>query len=436
MIDDAYCLAVMNEDYTKQQINDSITELQNQQKTIEQPINLQEQGVIKDNQLKCKLCKYTAKESGYCGKHELRNFIEQTNKSETHKLCRNCIRGCRNMIDKFGKHTSCEHCREVERNRDNARRVAKNEYIKIQNAKKLTTEDGKIAKLCINCNKLKDANTFFTTINIESNKCGDCLEYFKKYDSNRNRPKRSYVEYEKRPDRIEKKKLDKINHPERSSKYSHTFREKKKSLIGVDKFKRDNADRAQLWRSNNPDKVREQYERNKVNVDAKIKIYKYKVTRVRKGKIEFKLTDLEAAGFIQADCYYCGKKYIEGEHLNGIDRKDNNLDYTIDNCVTCCTMCNYMKGDELRDDVFLMIIEHILTYNGFIEGKYYPNVFYDYKSSNYNKTSKSATKRKIEFKLSKEEFEEIKNKECYICGKQNSDVHNNGVDRLYRGCLI
>lgn len=51
-------------------------------------------------------------------------------------------------------------------------------------------------------------------------------------------------------------------------------------------------------------------------------------------------------------CFYCGsepkaiRKALNGRELyvyNGIDRKNNNIGYTIDNCVTCCKTCNYFK---------------------------------------------------------------------------------------------
>ena len=37
-------------------------------------------------------------------------------------------------------------------------------------------------------------------------------------------------------------------------------------------------------------------------------------------------------------------EYGHGEFVyNGIDRVDNSVGYTIDNCVSCCGMCNFMK---------------------------------------------------------------------------------------------
>lgn len=38
-------------------------------------------------------------------------------------------------------------------------------------------------------------------------------------------------------------------------------------------------------------------------------------------------------------CFYCGKS-----NSSGIDRLNNHAGYTIENVVSCCSDCNYMKG--------------------------------------------------------------------------------------------
>lgn len=60
------------------------------------------------------------------------------------------------------------------------------------------------------------------------------------------------------------------------------------------------------------------------------------------------------------ECHYCkeppSNSYSSAAYklyYNGIDRKDNNKHYTIDNCVSCCFICNKMKMN--------------LDYNKFIE---------------------------------------------------------------------
>ena len=60
---------------------------------------------------------------------------------------------------------------------------------------------------------------------------------------------------------------------------------------------------------------------------------------------------------IKGNCYYCGsppnsvcRKIPRGPRktgssvtYNGLDRKDNDIGYTTDNVVTCCSICNYAK---------------------------------------------------------------------------------------------
>jgi hypothetical protein len=65
---------------------------------------------------------------------------------------------------------------------------------------------------------------------------------------------------------------------------------------------------------------------------------------------------------IFSNCYYCGvppfnniKRGNKSISYNGIDRKNNDLGYEFDNCVTSCGKCNIMKNKLSHDD----FIEHI-----------------------------------------------------------------------------
>lgn len=73
----------------------------------------------------------------------------------------------------------------------------------------------------------------------------------------------------------------------------------------------------------------------------------------------FELTDEYIEKLMLSKCYYCNiepsrivhnqRQY--GEFIcNGIDRKNPDIGYTKENCVTCCTKCNFMKGRLLFDD--------------------------------------------------------------------------------------
>ena len=50
--------------------------------------------------------------------------------------------------------------------------------------------------------------------------------------------------------------------------------------------------------------------------------------------------------------------------------------------------------------------------------------------SGYRIDSKRKKKHKCEFNLSKDEFDEICNDKCYLCGHQNSLNDYNGIDRV------
>jgi 5-methylcytosine-specific restriction endonuclease McrA len=51
-------------------------------------------------------------------------------------------------------------------------------------------------------------------------------------------------------------------------------------------------------------------------------------------------------------CHYCSSAIPWHPKISGkksayyLDRKDNNLGYTLDNCVVCCSRCNWAKGSK------------------------------------------------------------------------------------------
>ena len=68
--------------------------------------------------------------------------------------------------------------------------------------------------------------------------------------------------------------------------------------------------------------------------------------------LDFKLDNENFRKLTNQDCFYCGvkprtiirPKSISGGYVyNGIDRKDSNIGYTMENCVPCCKICNYFK---------------------------------------------------------------------------------------------
>ena len=69
------------------------------------------------------------------------------------------------------------------------------------------------------------------------------------------------------------------------------------------------------------------------------------------------LTEGEFEKLLSSLCHYCGNT-----NDIGIDRVDNSLGYTLENSVSCCSKCNYMKK-TLNVENFLLHIAKIYNYN-------------------------------------------------------------------------
>ena len=74
----------------------------------------------------------------------------------------------------------------------------------------------------------------------------------------------------------------------------------------------------------------------------------------KKRGYNFELTKEQFEEITQKDCFYCGAKpnnirkaygYNGNYIYNGIDRVDNTKNYTIDNVVPCCKICNIAKNN-------------------------------------------------------------------------------------------
>jgi len=77
-------------------------------------------------------------------------------------------------------------------------------------------------------------------------------------------------------------------------------------------------------------------------------------SRARRREIPFNFTEEQLLAIGKQGCHYCGcppdreynpnDKYHGGYRTNGIDRLDSAGDYSVENCVPCCTQCNFAKG--------------------------------------------------------------------------------------------
>ena len=87
--------------------------------------------------------------------------------------------------------------------------------------------------------------------------------------------------------------------------------------------------------------------------------------------LEFNLGDDYLIEMFGNNCHYCGckpsretkYKRVNGQFIwNGIDRINNNLGYTEENTVPCCTKCNYKKYTDNQED-FLEWIKKVYKNN-------------------------------------------------------------------------
>ena len=82
----------------------------------------------------------------------------------------------------------------------------------------------------------------------------------------------------------------------------------------------------------------------------------------KRRKREFALSFETFIEITQKDCFYCGQKpsmkrkphdKVNGEYVhNGVDRIDNEIGYIENNCVPCCTKCNYAKRKMSVEDFY------------------------------------------------------------------------------------
>jgi hypothetical protein len=88
-----------------------------------------------------------------------------------------------------------------------------------------------------------------------------------------------------------------------------------------------------------------------------------------------------------------------------------------------------MKG-SLSVDVFIKRAEHILSYQNRINGNLYPECFSNHKGSPYLFYKQRAINKQLEFLITKEDYDNIIQNDCFLCGKRSDENNTNGIDRM------
>jgi len=370
-------------------------------------VKQQTKEIIKCAKEDCKFKK--SDENKYCGKHQLNMFLDETAEQGLNP-CKNAVRGCREQLSQSYKYSACEPCLQLDRDKDNKRRGLP---IKVT-----PTE-----KQCSTCCKMY-TKEMFEGIHGETHTCKICRDANKRADEKRDKEHINELARKNsaKPERKIVKNAWKEANYEKVALYCIQHRKK---LIeeDIEKYHKHNAEVMKNWRDDNPEKVKEINEKTKNNIFKYYQVYK---NSAEVKQLRFEFTKEEFVQIVESPCNYCG--IIQEKGFNGIDRLDSTIGYIKDNCVSCCAMCNYMKGC-LDKNIFIQRVEHIVTYNKLAEGKLFPNSFKDYDTA-FSKYKASADRKGFIFKLSKCVFDILTNRDCYMCGKKTTKTHQNGLDRI------
>ena len=363
-------------------------------------------------------CKFKkSKDNKYCGIHQICLFLDGV-KERGMKACNRYTRGCRNVLELSDKYSNCENCREMIREKDRQQRDKK---------KSVEVVIKKEQNQCPTCYEVYNHSLFIGVKGDVVKTCKYCRDKNKIQDAKRDKEQRRAMGriYDNKPERKEKKKEWEKNNYDKRCKINLKSRQKA-IQNGVGEYLKRNAENAKQWRENNPEKQRIMNENKKKSYKVKYSNYK---RSAKYRRLSFSLSREEFDDLVNGLCFYCANKDVN--KLNGIDRKDSKLGYELDNCVSCCRTCNYMKG-SCDLNVFIGRVHHILGYHSLVDSSTLHNeLFKDHKSNKtYKSYRKSAIKRDKKWNLSSKDFKEEILKPCSICGKENSDTHHNGIDRI------
>jgi hypothetical protein len=106
-------------------------------------------------------------------------------------------------------------------------------------------------------------------------------------------------------------------------------------------------------------------------------VLRYYKGNAKKRNLEFQLSLEEFRKFIFDKCNYCGSEptlstFVSSQKnrrnkeiiCNGIDRMDNSIGYMINNCITCCSICNGAKSNLSYEEFQNWIRKLVSVNNG------------------------------------------------------------------------
>jgi len=366
--------------------------------------------IIQVGERKGQRCQFPPNETLYCKKH-LRNKKYDDGIAEGIKWCRFFFRGCDTQIVSG---TSCQSCKEklckktLKCHHEGCTfKVEEGTFCKKHERDKYRLEEKeKGITFC-------DIDRGCFTIVTDTKSCAECLEKARAKDNERYKNKkqmfiaaqtagtnaRSCVgcgkEFEAFLTRYGKESFNCTECQGKQAKHDE---------------KRD-------------DRARDYNQEHSRNIEGYYKIYVNNA--LERGYGDFELSCNEFSEMIQKPCHYCKGT----SNIQGVDRINNNIGYTKENCVSACWTCNRMKC-FYHPEFFIMkckiILKTVLPENFYKTWSAYYGRSSNKNYKNYKKVSEE--ERGLPFELSQSQWDMLTRSPCHYCGYQ--DEHGIGIDRI------
>lgn len=359
-------------------------------------------GKVLSGSRKEKSCNHPAKLDGYCIPHQLQKEYDILIE-EGKNLCLNFFRGCKTILPTDHKYSRCDDCRKViieskgktkkcEHDGCVNNTISEDRFCKIHERDLLyELEEKKIVKFC-----------------DPHRKCFEILEEGQKVCSSCSTRKIYDVKVSISDARKSYGKC--VNCDAKNN--SHNYLCESCDII-ITKVNEDTID-------------------HKISKRI-LRELKYDVINgASKRHLFYNLTQEQFTSIIIKPCFFCG--FYSDSTFNSVDRIDNHKGYIYSNVITACSVCNMMRGTNTPQE-FIEKLNVIKNYQKFKKPydetiiEKFPKFAFKHIRRFYSKFKSCAFNRDIKVLISKEEFESIINKTCYICNILNSEVNTNSIDR-------
>jgi hypothetical protein len=375
--------------------------------------------VPQEGKRKGEKCYFPAGENGYCGKHQ-RNKLFDDGVLTGKNWCRFFFRGCDNELtsqDKEKDILSCKYCRESLNKKQNPCKhegcifkVKEEKYCK-KHVRDLYYDEEKEKNIKY-CDMTRGCFTILTT---DKKSCKECLEKYLKKDMERYNKRKNMIINSQQVNATKRTCITcQIDFEPFQTRYLKESLNCKICLKkqGIQDKKREN-------------RVRNYKEERTKNLEMYYKSYIRDAPKREKG--DFQLNFETFTKLVSAKCHYCNFK--NESETNGIDRINNDIGYTKENCVTACWKCNRMK--HFYHPIFFIEKCKIIAKQTTPTKPFYKEWDLYYNRSNYHNFKaykKEAEKRELSFELTETQWDWLTRSPCYLCGYQT--MYGVGIDRV------